>query len=461
MGKDDPVRSPHRRRPSCACMHAGARAALRVKQSATSWAGTGSAFRAFSRHGTSSSLSPSWQRAPCTPSKGSQLTTASEPTPRQRCADGYPHLTPFGASPFEQSTYQLHAWVLYWLLAALLMGQSGGTMRLMLLAVLGSWVALLPPVEAQTPCKALFVPQATGQPTRYEWSGACVNGFASGYGTYAGYINDRLDVRQVFSPETGVIMIAGRMSPQIDPHKIQVELPYCVNGVDPSFDRKVWAKVPKETAVWFRSVGMYIIDFAHQKANGTCPPRPGQETHISIGESITCFRYDPVGKTCRGMGGYDSANAVMGWRAAMAALSKKEFEERRAVELERAKRQVQDAQEVRRKYLLSKHGAETFVPLSALMANPFPHDGKKVAVRVQFKQMRSASVARFDDGAAQLVLTDVPSTRFKGGEYLIVFFHVTGTTTLRTTTGGELVVPTGRFADAFLCEKIGCHDVLE
>lgn len=97
---------------------------------------------------------------------------------------------------------------------------------------------------------------------------------------------------------------------------------------------------------------------------------------------------------------------------------------------------------------------ETFVSLPELSANPYIYKGKTVGLYATFDHMVSESEAVFGTGGAGLFASGVPSTRFRGQEYLLLSGQVTGTKTVKSAIGTDINVPAIQFVDSYIC---GCQ----
>ncbi|MEF2549086.1 hypothetical protein VQ045_18175 [Aurantimonas sp. E1-2-R+4] len=103
--------------------------------------------------------------------------------------------------------------------------------------------------------------------------------------------------------------------------------------------------------------------------------------------------------------------------------------------------------------LLAPYGVEETANLYTLMVNPFLYDKKIVGVPAIFKGMQSRNQAYFLQGeTGQLVLEDVPTTRFTSKDLFFVIFEVNA-----DRSNGPIF---GRYIEALECADWSCSEYM-
>ena len=107
--------------------------------------------------------------------------------------------------------------------------------------------------------------------------------------------------------------------------------------------------------------------------------------------------------------------------------------------------------------LMSKLGASQWLSGNQLTANPFMYKNAVVLLSVRFENMISESEALFTDVGSAVVITAIPTARFRGPEWVIVAAKVTGNKAVKNMFGGETMVPALEYVASHSCENNACQ----
>ncbi len=116
--------------------------------------------------------------------------------------------------------------------------------------------------------------------------------------------------------------------------------------------------------------------------------------------------------------------------------------------VDEAKRQITSS-------FLSQNGVEIFATDVSITANPFVYKGKITGFRTNFTQMLSETEAVFSLDR-EILVTNVPPTRFRGGEAVVLAVRIIGTKAIKVMTG-EIVIPYGEYVGVYQCTQ-GCTE---
>ena len=106
----------------------------------------------------------------------------------------------------------------------------------------------------------------------------------------------------------------------------------------------------------------------------------------------------------------------------------------------------------------SQNRVQSWPTDATLVANPFAYKGQVVALPVDFERMMSENEAVFRGHAnGQLIVSNVPTTKFRGAESLILAVLDRGLRTIRGATG-EISVPDLQYVGSYICRQGGCSD---
>lgn len=107
--------------------------------------------------------------------------------------------------------------------------------------------------------------------------------------------------------------------------------------------------------------------------------------------------------------------------------------------------------------LINIHGIEDFFPNgNELVANPFLHQDKKVAVPLIFRTMETSTIARFAAGAGDLILTGVRPDQFTVPG---TSFYVAGRVAGKQNVEGVGRLTSLEFIIAYACYQENCGDI--
>lgn len=102
---------------------------------------------------------------------------------------------------------------------------------------------------------------------------------------------------------------------------------------------------------------------------------------------------------------------------------------------------------------------EKFVSEDAVAANPFIYKNFVVGMFSTFRRMLSESEAVFSYQSKEVLVTAVPSTRFKGNESVVLAVRILGNKTLKVA-GGEIILPYGEYVGVYQCTS-GCLEFVD
>ncbi|MBN9089372.1 MAG: hypothetical protein J0J01_20885 [Reyranella sp.] len=122
---------------------------------------------------------------------------------------------------------------------------------------------------------------------------------------------------------------------------------------------------------------------------------------------------------------------------------------RAAAEAERARQE--NERRLARSNFIEKFHVEGTTDDTNLGANPFQYRNKIVGVQTKFVRMLSESEAVFKLNT-ELLVGNVPTTRFRGNELVVLAVKVLGTKAVKTPNG-EIVLPYGEYVGDFPCSQ--------
>jgi hypothetical protein len=324
-------------------------------------------------------------------------------------------------------------------------------MYVMLLASLP--IAAAEPVwmaDGKTGCKVLNPFPQPGEGV--EWSGTCVDGFATGVGTLTWLKEGKPTERFNVVEGSGLVMRDGRLEVNIPDDAVAVEEKDC-EGRYATSSYRLRLRKPLDLSQWLVVEPLL---------------RPALDFAVECGkpQNVSVLLEDLDGKWVVRARAYPKASEIwFEYENKLYSAQKAALEaEARAIdsarwEAQRAKRQeleaaLKKADDARRNdarnAFASKHGVSAFVGASELFSNPFKWQGKTVAVLAQFRQMVAPETALFCNGDDCLVATGLRNEAIDERFYMVAG-RVLGNTPAKIPVLGEILVPHLRWAGGHKC----------
>jgi len=148
----------------------------------------------------------------------------------------------------------------------------------------------------------------------------------------------------------------------------------------------------------------------------------------------------------------------------LAEMQKEQAEEAAAHAQEEERLRIYRAVQERRMSFIRENGIQSWPSSEQITANPFRFKGSVVGIKTTFVKMISEGEALFGSGSCflgicpdALMISDVPSTQFGGGETLILAIKVRGIKVHKTETG-EMPIPDITYIASFQCRQNNCTD---
>lgn len=135
-----------------------------------------------------------------------------------------------------------------------------------------------------------------------------------------------------------------------------------------------------------------------------------------------------------------------------------EIRRQQAAQEEIARQQRNEPRRVLRVDFGKRTGVQDLVRMDELKANPFLYKGKTVAVLTSFQQMLSENEAVFMQygfvATPGLYVSNVPSTRFRQNQQMVLAFKVIG-------IKKELALPHGEYVGEYFCKEQDCKEFFD
>jgi hypothetical protein len=103
---------------------------------------------------------------------------------------------------------------------------------------------------------------------------------------------------------------------------------------------------------------------------------------------------------------------------------------------------------------MQKTQANQLLTVQELQVNPFVYKGQVVAIYTTFKKMISEKEAILGGFSSNILISDVPSTKFRGQSLLVIAGQVIGTKNIGSGTAPHL-----KYIDSHICQAPNCDEL--
>jgi hypothetical protein len=315
----------------------------------------------------------------------------------------------------------------------------------------------------------------------FRWHGQCENGKLSGNGVLTVSINNRESMYYRFSNETGVTWQRGEIRVTYNLNDINMKAGDCKDSIGGGVQRGAIAYIPNNWDIGngfaldpiFLRLRSFVAD--------RCPSQRPDDDNTSLGIDYAKFiNTNEYGHNnlawcgfkgvtngdlrCQ-MGWSDRPVVAKNWYAVHDELTardravQEEAERRRAEVTTQEQNRIAMAERAKRiavqRAFASKFGVQKFSTLGQLIANPFLFRNQIVGVNLSFVRMISEDEALFASfGVNQIVVRNVPTTRFRGNESIVLAVRMIGTKRM----GGGVTLPFGSYIGFYECKSPDCSD---
>jgi hypothetical protein len=103
-----------------------------------------------------------------------------------------------------------------------------------------------------------------------------------------------------------------------------------------------------------------------------------------------------------------------------------------------------------------KYGINGWINWDKLVANPFVHEGMAYLFNAEFARMITPASGIFANGAANVLVSDIPRNAFTTPGRIMLAGKVLGATNIKNQFGGETSVPHIKYLGHIVCQNSDC-----
>lgn len=326
------------------------------------------------------------------------------------------------------------------------------------------------------------------------WSGECVDGKAHGNGILQWYQNRIESSQNIITTKNGITMVNGVMTANVDPSAVDLSMIECRDGLF----AKVIVKgvVEKEIDLSEYEVAPNILEKAAHFAKEKCPIgtngfediyiylcRENEELNsCAVKAKLDAYSYSRDDKPKisnhsnrehekRRKEEYAKYNEIKAEKERVQQEKEKQIEAQKKIEAAKKKSEIEMRKaaeamkrqlEISKRYdeFVKKYGVKDWPSSDTLSANPFVYEGKTVAIKVEFREMLTATQGLFSSGDNLFVVSNIPKGFFTSKATVILASRGAGKTETKLPLLGTVSVPHLKYVGVHFCKDWQCSDIV-